>query len=357
MLVFTNRILEPGPDEAAFTRRFMPGAGTLGLAEVQRAGGGWALGAVTPQLSDDAALAALVALFQGPARVLVYLHGNNNTPAACFERCTRLQEIYGLQVLGFSWTSEGYLSSGDDLPNIDAGGAPDAGEESLAEVRADNRGEGPIQRKLRRYRQAKVNAQESVEALGRFLRLVATARLYANAQPFTLAAHSLGAHLLQYTLEVEGATEALGAAYNVVLLAACVRAAGHADWLARIHPKGQVFVTYHPRDTVLYGAFLADGQQLKLGADPGAERLHAPGLRYISFENGEVNAFAHGYFVAPAGKKMRKRPRELFERLFGSKRDLEAGQPPRDLYPAGCDPDGSTCYMGQPAPDPVLEGD
>lgn len=356
MLVFTNRVIDNGSDQTAFTRRFEPGATTLGFAEPARAAGGWTLSGIQRDSSDDAALAALVKLFQGPAPVLVYLHGNNNTPADCFERCTRLAEIYGTEVLGFSWTSEGFQPSGDDLAAIDLGGPADTGETSLGAVTALNRSEGPIQRKLRRYRQAKTNAQESVDAVARFLRLTATARLYAHQRPFTLAAHSLGAHLLQYALEVPGATESLGAAHNVALLAACTRAAGHRDWLAKVHPKGQVFVTYHQADSVLFGAFIADGNQVKLGADPGSNRLQSPALRYISFQNAPVGLGGHGYFVAKAGDKVPKRPRQLFARIFGSNRDLDPGEAPRKVYPAGCDGDGLTCYMGQPD-NPDLLGD
>ena len=352
MLIFTNRVIDNGNDETAFTRHFDPGATTLGYAAASRAGGGhWLLSGVEQDTSDDTALAALVTLFQGPKPVLIYLHGNNNTPAACFERCTRLAEIYGLEVLGFSWTSEGFQPTGEDLAAIDPG-APggDKDETSLKAVTAANRTEGPIQRKIRRYHQAKTNAQDSVDALARFLRLTATARLYAHQQPMTLAAHSLGAFFLQYTLEITGATESLGAAHNVALLAACVRAAGHREWLGRIHPKGQVFVSFNQGDSVLFGASIADGNQTKLGVDPGTERLQSPGVRYVSFTGAAADLGGHGYFVADAGDKVPKKARKLFERIFASARDFDtgAGEYPRLVYPAGCDGDGLTCYMAQP---------
>jgi hypothetical protein len=352
MLIFTHRVIDAGNDESAFTRRFDPGAPTLGFASVSRAGAGhWALADVRRETTDDTALAALVALFQGGKPVLVYLHGNNNTPAACFERCTRLAEIYELEVLGFSWASEGLQPSGEDLAGIGPGtgdGAADGGEDSLQGVSAANRGEGPVQRKIRRYRQAKTNAQDSVDALARFLRLTATARLYAHQQPATFAAHSLGAHYLQYTLEIDGATESLGTMHNVALLAACTRAAGHRDWLARIRPKSQVFVTYNPADSVLFGAYVADGGQVKLGGDPGSERLALPGVRYVSFQHAQVGVGGHAYFVADAGHSVPKRPRKLFQRMLGSQRDLQAGEAPRAIFPAGCDADGLSCYMAQP---------
>ncbi len=351
MLMFTNRITQPGTDAQAFTRRFKPGSDALSMAEVSRQGGGFALGALEAATSDDAALQRLVTLFGGPQPVLLYLHGNSNPPAACFERCARLEEIYGVAVVGFSWPSEGLLSSGADLPDLDPGpdDADDGGDSSLQGVTAANRSEGWANRKIRRYRQAKVNAQDSTDALSRLLRLLATARLYSNAQRLNVAAHSLGCHLLQYTIELENAAASLAAAHNVSLLAACCRAQGHESWLRQIQPRGQVFVTYNAADLVLFGAAIADGNQIKLGTEPGS-RLADPRVRYVSFTNANAGLGGHGYFVRDAGDKMPKIPRKLFSRVFAGERDIhtDRGEYPRKVYPAGCDASGVTCYMDQP---------
>jgi hypothetical protein len=297
-----------------------------------------------PDVADADALNLLLPLFTGARRVLVYLHGNNNTPAACFERCALLESLYGVEVIGFSWTSEGYLPDGNDLPGVAP--APSASDETdLRGVTAANRTEGGIQQKIRRYHQAKTNAQDSVDALARFLRLLGTARLHANVQPFSLAAHSLGAHFLQYTLDVPGAGESVGTAHNVALLAPCVRAAGHRAWLANVRPKGQVFVAYNKGDSVLFGAYIADGSQIKLGTDPGPELLQSSAVRYISFSNAVVGFAGHGYFVYD---KMPKKTRALFSRIFGSSRDINPDEYPRQVYPVGCDADGLTCYMAAP---------
>ena len=351
MLIFTNRTLGAAADESAFERSFTPGSPRLAMANVARApgGAGWVVLQGDADVDDGDSLRALLPLFQGSRPVLVYLHGNNNTPAACFERCDRLAALYDVEVIGFSWTSEGFLADGSGLPSLAAGPAGD--ETELDGVSTANRTESGIQRKIRRYHQAKINAQDSVDALARFLRMLGTARLFANAQPFSLAAHSLGAHFLQHTLDVAGASESLGAAYNVALLAPCTRASGHKDWLAAIRPKGQTFVAYNKGDSVLFGAFIADGgRQFKLGTDPTGERLQSSAVRYVSFSNASVGFGGHGYFVQD---NMPKKFLALFQRIFGSKRDLEPGEAPRKIYPVGCDPDGLTCYMAAPDnPDP-----
>ena len=345
MLVFTNRQLASQPDPSAYGRSFTPGATRLAVARVLPAGaGGFTVSDHRADVADADALNLLLPLFTADRPVCVYVHGNNNTPATCMTRCSALAALYGVEVIGFSWAAEGFLSDGGALPGVTA--KPSALEEAdLVGVSAANRTDSGAQQKIRRYHQAKTNAQDSVDAFARFLRLLGTARLHANVQPFTLAAHSLGSHLLQNTLEVPGAAESVGTAFNVVLLAPCVRAAGHAAWLTKFRPKGRTYVTFNRGDNVLFGAFAADGGQIKLGADPGDELVRTSAVRYVSFTNSMVGVGGHRYFVQD---RMPRAAKELFRRILGSAPDLAAGEGPRRVYPVGCDADGAVCFMAAP---------
>jgi hypothetical protein len=351
MLFFTNREPDAGTGatpavDGFFTRRFDPGADTLALADVQAAAGGFTLSAAASGIDDDAAMQRLVPLFRGPRPVLVYLHGFDNPPRDAFERCARLQALYDVEVVGFSWPGDGYQASGDEPARLPA---PLAGSTAgLAELTADNRREGWALRLQRLYRQAKLNAIESGDALARFLRLVAAARLYVNQQRLTVAAHSLGAHFLKHSVETEGSAEALGAAQNIALLAPCCRAAGHASWVGSLAPRGRVYVTFNERDAVLWGARLTDKNEVKLGSDPG-DRLVSPRVRYVSFTDAPVNANGHRYFVeGPGGGRPHKNARKLFGRILAGDSDLQPGEPERKVYPLGCDADGATCWMAKP---------
>lgn len=347
MLVFTNRDVLPQSGAAAFQRSFVPGRNRLGVASVQRdAAGKWALSAIDEDVTERDALDLLLPLFAGPRPLLVYLHGNGGTPQHCFQRCAQLEAEYGVEVLGFSWPSEGFLCDGQPLPLLAAADAP-VEELELAGLKAATRTSAEGRQLARLYRQAKVNAQDSVDALAQFLRMVATARLISNAQPFTVAAHSLGAHLLQYALEVPGASESLGTAQNLVLLAPCVRADGHTGWLHQMRPKGRTYVTFNKADSVLSGAFIADGRkQEKLGTSPGADILRSPGFRYISFSNAASGLGGHRYFIDGLTGESRR----LFGRLFRSEMDLQPDEPDRRVYAVGCEHDGSVCYMAVPDP-------
>ena len=354
MWIFTNRRMQPAGDASAFTNVFDPLADRLGVAQVTRVGDGFRLDSAQPTAGDDDIMQLLVPQFRGAQPVLFYLHGNNNSPAACFERCARLQEIYGLQVIGFSWPSEGFLPTGAHRSGQPAAAAPAEIEQgALAGITLANRAQPAELRIIERYRQAKLNAQDSGNAVTRLLRLLAAARLYANAQRFSIGAHSLGSHLLQYTIEGDGASEALGAAHNIVLLAACCRAEGHAAWVGKLGPKGRVYITYNLGDNVLFGAFVADGQQVKLGTEPGL-RMRSDKVRYISFTNAQVGLFGHAYFVRETGGSVPKAAKKLFTRLFGSQRDFDElqGEYARQIYPVGCDADGDTCWMARPPVEP-----
>jgi hypothetical protein len=346
MLVFTNRLLGPGNSGSAFGAAFTPGGEQLAVADVAPDAGGWALTSQDDDVSEVDALNLLLPLFTAGKPVLVYVHGNANPPAHCFQRLEDLRKLYpGVELIGFSWPSEGLLSDGSPLPDMSMPSGSNEGE--LAGVTQANRRDTGRDT-IRSYHQAQTNAKDSVDAFARLLRLLGTARLHANTQPFSLAIHSLGAHLFQYALQVDGATESAGTAHNIALLAPCVRAAAHSEWLTRFRPKGRTYVTYNKGDNVLFGAAVADGLQDKLGTNPGLDLVHWDGVRYVSFSNAANNFGGHGYFV----KGVSKKAKALFSRIFASQPDFMLPESSKVVYPLGCDPDGATCYMAVPdAPD------
>lgn len=341
MYVFTNRLLADNADEEAFGRAYSAHSPRLGVAMVEKTTAKkWKISQLDKDVDNQNARNLLEPLFGGPKPVLLYLHGNNNTPSSCFERCQQLADLYDVEVVGFSWASEGYLSDGSFLPENKA--TSNGEEDDLKAVTKLRAGKAGIQGKIDRYHQASINAKHSVQSLGRFLSMVGSARLFANRQPFTIAAHSLGVQFLQYALEVPGCSEAIGTAHNIAFLAACVRASGHRYWLATIHPKSQLFVTYNKGDSVLAAANFADGGvSIKLGGDLGAERLLSSSVRYVEFTDAGLDFGGHGYFVRRvSGKK-----KLFFTRIFRSERDLQEGESTRKIY-VDCDESMQTCSMG-----------
>lgn len=355
MLIFTHRHLKPAAtDEAALTRKYTPFDDTLNSVDAAPdPNGGWKVTAQRSALTDAAAAELIDAVLKGDKPVLFYLHGNNTEPARCFARCDALERQHKVAVIGFSWTSEGYMPDGLDLSGLDKSKpATDDDDEALSAVKSrDSLKEGWIARKARRYAQAKVNAQHSTDALARLFRLVASRRLHLMQQKVSLAVHSLGCHFLHYTVDQQDAEASLAVMHNVVLMAGCTGAAKHAAWVGRIHPLQRVYMTYTRADTVLFGAGVVDGD-VKLGTAPGTDLLSGPKYRYIDFENAEkMSPGAHSYFVARPGKKLSSHAGLLFGRIFRSEPDFEGGiDAAKKVYALGCRNDGTVCWMGAASP-------
>lgn len=351
MLIFTNREFDNAhADERMLTKRYTPLSSLLNSCEAsssKEASGHWRVENAQTDLDDKSALAAIGNYLRGEKPVLVFIHGNNNDPNDCFTRCTALEAQFDVAVIGFSWASEGFNPDGSDLSGlVYEKAATDAGDDALADVTKDNLKEGWIHRKARRYGQAKLNAQHSRLALARFLRLVASARLATMQKPFSVAAHSLGCHFLHYATEYEGASESLAVAHNIALIAGCTGAAKHTAWVGKLHPVRKTYITFTNADSVLAAARLIDGD-VKLGADPGIDRLPAPKYRYVDFEGAaKMKLGAHRYFVADPGKRLSKEATKLFTRIFQSQDDLDRNENIKSVYPLRCSPDGATCYMG-----------
>ena len=351
MLIFTNRQLVTATDETAFSDVFKPFLDTLNCAEVERTpnGSGWKVSQPASGLSDEAALKKIEVVLGGDKPVLVYLHGNNTVPAKCFLRCHQLEAQYGVAVIGYSWASEGMLPDGTDQSGMDTSKPEtDADEEALVAIQSrEDLKQGWLARKARRFHQAKVNAQYSKDSLARLLRLVAAARLGKLQQKVSFAAHSLGCHFLQHTVNEQDAEASLSAMHNVILMAGCTEAAKHTAWVGQIHPLLKVYITYTKADAVLFSASVVDSH-LKLGTAWGDEHLTGPKYRYIDFENAKkMNLHAHRYFVADGNKTLSTESRLLFKRIFTSLPDFDpATESPKMVYPVGCLADGSVCYMG-----------
>lgn len=113
MLIFTTRELESSTDESAFEPHFSASSARVALANLERAPEAmterWKVSQAVGVLDDAHGMRTWLPLFQKPGPLLVYLHGYNDTLAACVERCDRLQSVYGLEVVRFSWSSKKYL--------------------------------------------------------------------------------------------------------------------------------------------------------------------------------------------------------------------------------------------------------
>jgi len=81
----------------------------------------WKVVQIDCDVDDAESMDKLLPMFQKARPLLLCLHGYSSTPAAFFERCDRLQSLYGLEIVRFSWSLKKHLPSGGPRCVVDAG--------------------------------------------------------------------------------------------------------------------------------------------------------------------------------------------------------------------------------------------
>ena len=128
MLVFSSRELEGYAAMSAVNQQLSPAAAQRLQAACQPLSQmqhmtttPWQVVQMNCDVDDANSMNKLLPLFQQAQPLLVYLHGHHSTPVAFFERCDRLQSLYGLEIVRFSWSSKKHMLDDGFCPGLDAG--------------------------------------------------------------------------------------------------------------------------------------------------------------------------------------------------------------------------------------------
>ncbi len=128
MLIFSGRETEGRIATPAVEQLFTAGADPLARAVRKRAPqtrhDDWKVMQMDCDVDDTESMNELLQLFQEARPLLLYLHGYNSSPAACFERCDRLESLYGMEVVRFSWSAKKHQLDDGLHSGFDAGVAP-----------------------------------------------------------------------------------------------------------------------------------------------------------------------------------------------------------------------------------------
>ena len=121
MLSFSNHRLESRTGASSLPQVAKAGSSRMAVATLERASQArpayWKVSHMDSDVDDADTMRALLPMLQSQRPLLLYVQGYNSTPAACFERCDRLQALYGLEIFRFSWSSSKYLhDEGCELP-------------------------------------------------------------------------------------------------------------------------------------------------------------------------------------------------------------------------------------------------
>ena len=300
MHVVTNRILQPtaAPEErfgATFNRM---GPHELRLAEVQKIGDAWQVDILDDRVtyngeqmwaSEAAFLKAQKRMCQNHTDALFFVHGFNTDFRDALEGAYRIEQLYNLEVILFTWPSNG-------------GGAIEG---------------------LSSYQDDKRDAALSIGALDRcFEKLAGYFMKYADQtckRRFNLALHSMGNYLFKRLLSssiYQGETLLFD---NIVMLAADVNNEDHAEWVDRVRFRNRLFITINEDDAALLAskALAGDEQRARLGH--WSRNLNARHATYLNFTD-SANIQAHHNYFTDDSALQNERIKEVFQRAFSGEK-------------------------------------
>ncbi|MEO0535527.1 MAG: alpha/beta hydrolase [Cyanobacteria bacterium P01_A01_bin.123] len=294
MYVVTNRNLQPNERPE---RRFGPSFNQLGpnelrLAEANKVNGNWQVNILEDRMayggqemwaSEAAFLTAQQRMREIDTNCVFLVHGFNTDFDDALESAYRIQQIYRVEVVLFTWPSNGGGISG-----------------------------------VASYRDDKRDAALSVNALDRcFEKLTHYFDKYAEqcTQKFSLATHSMGNYLLKHLLKssvYQGETLLFD---NIVMLAADVNNHDHAQWVDRIQYRNRLFITINEDDSALFASRAKTGEQQRARLGHWLRNLTAKNATYLDFTDAQFIRAHHNYFSDESALQ-NSRIRELFQVAF-----------------------------------------
>jgi hypothetical protein len=227
--------------------------------------------------------------------VLLFVHGFNNTPEEILDRCDGLAKTYGVEVIAFSWPSNGGGVKGvasylDD--KRDAQASVGAFDRVIAKARdmidlARNIFMAEFEREL-----------DNNVALSGEERRERRALEVEKHCPFrvSMMLHSMGNYLLERTLKSTALHGNLLVFDNILMAAADVNSPGHASWLEQIQIRNRLYVTINEDDNALRASRLKGGDEQLARLGHSRRNLDASNATYVDFTDASYVASSHSYF-------------------------------------------------------------
>lgn len=300
MYVVTNRNLQPNasPEErfgATFNRK---GPNELRLAEAQKVDDRWQVDILDDRItyngeemwaSEAAFLKVQQRMGQRQTNALFFVHGFNTDFSDALEIAHRIEQLYNLEMVLFTWPSNG-------------GGTV----EGLASYQDDKR-----------------DAALSIGAFDRCLEKLAgyfiKHRDKACRCKFNLAMHSMGNFLFKRLLSssiYQGETLIFD---NIVMLAADVNNERHAEWVDRARFRNRLFITINEDDTALLASKALAGDEQKARLGHWTRNLTARNATYLDFTDSAQIQAHHNYFTDESALR-NSRIKEVFSRAFNGEK-------------------------------------
>ncbi len=247
--------------------------------------------------------------------ILIYLHGYNNDLEDVLVTAEKLEKLYNLRVIPFSWPANG--------------GGPVSGAASYISDKRDARvSTGAFDRfleKLQNYHQM-FTMLERGELWDRACKKqpdnheaarAEYARLQARRCKVTinLLCHSMGNYLLKYATIPSGSMMRRAVFDNVCLVAADTKNQRHDEWVERIEARAGVYVIINRHDSALKWSRRKPGEEQLARLGHHLKSLNADNASYLNVTGAPHVGDDHSYFKdRPVEKNARLR--RMFNSLF-----------------------------------------
>ncbi|MBF0349463.1 MAG: alpha/beta hydrolase [SAR324 cluster bacterium] len=225
--------------------------------------------------------------------ILVYVHGFNDDFGKMLERCWQMEQLYGLEIILFSWPANGRNGSA-----------------------VSGRVEG-----LLSYLSDKRDALRSVIAFDRFLeKLNQHFRKHSEVsqtcnRKISLLVHSMGVYLLKNWLKSSAYQGETSVFDNIILAAPDVNHEAHAEWVDQIEHRRRLYITINENDVALMASRMKWGERQQTRLGHYARNLVAKHAVYLDLTRTAHVGVSHTCFV---GDPVEQNPhlRRVFHALF-----------------------------------------
>lgn len=328
MFVVTNRDIELDKNglEQFGSRPNRMGPNELRFAEVKRKGTGWSVKWLDDQLSSEkvkelkqsfkldideekpqfASLGVACSLAhksrKRKSNILLFVHGYNNDIESVLERAEEFERLYNVEVIPFSWPSNGGGAKGVisyKSDKRDARASAGALERTMAKV-------GDYLDLISKARRNEIQARVEEEFKhDREKQNAMYSKLLERDCPFKVNAlfHSMGNYLYKNMLK-SSITEGNQLVFdNVLLVAADTNNKEHTEWVDKIRCRKRCYVTINENDHALAASRAKFGEQQLARLGHYIRNLESHQAYYVNFTDASWVRDSHSYFERDVVKK------------------------------------------------------
>ena len=228
-----------------------------------------------------------------------FVHGFNNTLQDVVVRCHGLAKTFDVEVVAFSWPSNGGGVRG-------VASYLDDKRDAQASVVAFDRAMDKARVLLQQLRASAIAAiaQDSSKKFPdngeRFRELLTVKAAEHCPVRTTLMLHSMGNYLLERTLKSSALRGSLPLFDNIAMCAADVNNPAHAEWLDQLQPRNRLYVTINEDDAALHASRLKGGNEQLARLGHWTSNLNSPQAVYVDFTGAHCVGSSHAYFEGDA---------------------------------------------------------